>query len=69
MSGEQKAHKEEMEVVWRDHEKNEKILEKYGYTSASSPRRQHCVKITCPLMKRDCSPFYLGCFTVDEHRV
>lgn len=20
-------------------------------------------------MKRDCSPFYLGCFTVDEHPV
>ncbi len=31
---------------------------------SESPRRQHCVKITCPIMKRDCSPCYLRCFTV-----
>ena len=34
------------------------------HMSAGGPRHQHCVKITCPIMKRDCSPFYPGCLPV-----
>lgn len=39
------------------------------HVSASGPRCQCSVKITCPIMKRDCSPFYLRYFTADQHPI
>lgn len=34
------------------------------HVSASGPRHQQYVKITCPIMKRDCWPPRPACFTV-----
>lgn len=61
-----------MEVACRDSERElERIFERNMAThfSKQPARRQHCVKITCPIMKSDCSPFYLGCFTVHPVRL
>lgn len=66
MNGEEGGRRE-MEVACRDSERElERIFERNMATRVSKQpaRRQHCVKITCPIMKSDCSPFYLGCFTV-----
>lgn len=63
MEGGQSAPKEGR---WRSHgetvieNKREYLREIWLHMSASSARRQHCVKITCPIMKRDCSPFLSG---------